>query len=74
MTPTQLRQWRLRHNLTEKAAAELIGTTPNTWALWERGERGIRHGRLLDLALTALDSMPAELEHARLSVERQPRA
>jgi len=38
MSPRFLKQLRLRHKLTQAAAAALVRVSPNTWARWERGE------------------------------------
>ena len=38
MSPRSLKQLRLRHKLTQAAAAALVRVSPNTWARWERGE------------------------------------
>jgi transcriptional regulator with XRE-family HTH domain len=37
--PDEIRAERLRRGLSQTEAAEQLGTTKNTWARWERGER-----------------------------------
>jgi transcriptional regulator with XRE-family HTH domain len=54
MEPDQLRDFRLKHKLTQAKLAELLMTTGNTVARWERGERAIPP--YLALALQAIES------------------
>lgn len=54
MNGEQLRTWRTKHNLTQLQLAELLGTTANTIARWERGETTIQHPKILELALKSL--------------------
>lgn len=37
--PAELRAWRQRHGLTQRAAAALIGAALRTWEDWEAGRR-----------------------------------
>ena len=50
MSSRQLKKVRKTLKLTQRAAAELVHVSPNTWARWERGEskpRGLFHRDLI---------------------------
>lgn len=58
VTPDDLRAWRVLAGLTQDAAAVQLGVPLHTYIRWERG-LGIRHPRILALALAAIrDGMP----------------
>jgi transcriptional regulator with XRE-family HTH domain len=54
--PCILRDWRERHGLTQKAAAQGFGVVANTVARWERGELAIPHWVPLLIAHSAYTS------------------
>lgn len=54
MEPDQLRKFRTKYKLTQAKLAELLLTTGNTIARWERGERAIPP--YLSLALKAIET------------------
>ncbi len=41
LAPEELREWRLRYDLTQDELAGLLGVHPKTISFWERGERRI---------------------------------
>ena len=56
MSSGAIKKIRKKLKLTQRAAAELVRVSPNTWARWERGEskpRGLHQRRLIsDLPLS----------------------
>lgn len=54
MTGNDLRDARHGLGLSQAGLGALLGIPPNTIARWERGERAIRHPRMLRLALMQL--------------------
>ena len=50
-----VRAARERMGLSQQALAERLGVYQATVSDWERGRKGIRHGRILALALWALE-------------------
>lgn len=50
-----VRAARERLGLSQQALAERLGVYQATVSDWERGRKGIRHGRILALALWALE-------------------
>jgi transcriptional regulator with XRE-family HTH domain len=61
MRGVDVKEWRLRHGLTQRRLAVLLDVEPVTVSRWERGERQPQ-GRMLELALWALDRQMAEQE------------
>lgn len=53
MTADELRDFRLRLNITQQTLAEALGVDRNTVARWERGERAIP--AFLHLALETIE-------------------
>ena len=49
-----VKTWREQHQLTQRELANLLGLDPQTISRWERGVKQ-PHGRVLELALRALD-------------------
>lgn len=59
MTPTELRVARARLNLSQAAAAEIIGAKRVTWCRWETGRRKMtREQWELFLHRTGLEKLP----------------
>ena len=56
VTGEDLRRWREARGLTQTALARALGVEHNTVYRWEVGLRSPPAGRVLDLALTALDA------------------
>jgi DNA-binding transcriptional regulator YiaG len=56
MTGHDLRQWRTEHGMSQTQLAALLDVPSNTLAQWERGTLGIRHPRILALALDRLSA------------------
>ena len=55
MTGDDLRQWRIQHRMSQTQLARALDVPKDTISRWERDALGIRHGRVLELALHALD-------------------
>jgi len=49
--PFTLIDWRKRHGLSQAKVAELLGSTKNTIARWERGEMRMQNPQQVKLAL-----------------------
>jgi len=58
MNGTDLRTWRVRHRLSLRALAALIGVSTNTVHRWEMGQRPVP--AMLPLALKGLEQQLAE--------------
>lgn len=41
MTGSELRAWRMRHNMTEAQAAERVGVSQEMWSQMEGGEKRV---------------------------------
>jgi DNA-binding XRE family transcriptional regulator len=54
MTGPDLRQWRIEHGMSQAQLARELDVPKDTISRWERDALGIRHGRILSLALHAL--------------------
>ena len=54
LAPSEVAEWRLAHNLTQKAMAQMIGVSLFTLCRWEGG--AVRPMPMLALALEALDT------------------
>jgi transcriptional regulator with XRE-family HTH domain len=59
MRGDDVKAWRLAHGLTQRRLAILLDVDKITISRWERGERQ-PPGRMLELALEALDRRLAE--------------
>lgn len=55
MRPEQLRAWRADQHLSLEQLAVLVGVPSNTLWRWEQGRVAIRHPRMLELALRAIE-------------------
>ncbi len=62
ISPQELREARDYLGKKQSEMAEIVGCTPNTWAMWERGERPIAKPtqRLIILELRAHGWPPSE--------------
>jgi DNA-binding transcriptional regulator YiaG len=56
MTGDTLKARRTKLGMSQGALARALDVPVNTLARWERGELGIRHPRILALALDALEA------------------
>ena len=54
MTGDDLRRWRTEHGMSQTQLAHALDVPKDTISRWERDALGIRHGRILALALQAL--------------------
>jgi DNA-binding XRE family transcriptional regulator len=54
MTGHDLRQWRIERGMSQTQLAHALDVPKDTISRWERDALGIRHGRILALALDAL--------------------
>jgi transcriptional regulator with XRE-family HTH domain len=54
MTGHDLCQWRTEHGMSQTQLAHALDVPKDTISRWERDALGIRHGRILALALQAL--------------------
>jgi len=59
LTPSELHQWRVGHDLTQGELATRLGVTPTSIARWERGEVVIP--TILALALKGLSFTHGQL-------------
>lgn len=59
MTPTDLREARLRLGLSQAQICRGLGVDPVTWNRWELGKQEIRHPAILRLALERLEMAPS---------------
>jgi transcriptional regulator with XRE-family HTH domain len=55
MTGPDLRRWRAEHGMSQAQLAHALDVPKDTISRWERDALGIRHGRILALALQALN-------------------
>src|SRR5215204_4211933 len=60
ITGHELRQWRTEHGMSQTELAHALDVPKDTISRWERDVLGIRHGRILALALHALALAVAE--------------
>lgn len=58
MTPQDLKDWRARLDLTQKAAADALGTTVRAVQMWEAGDRPISRTVALACAAVAAGLKP----------------
>jgi DNA-binding transcriptional regulator YiaG len=55
MTPTDIKEARLRLGLSQAQLAQRLQVPADTFAKWERGDLAIRHAEVLRLALERLE-------------------
>ena len=69
MTKEELKEWRIKHNLTQMELAELLSVTRETIARWETGMRKIPP--FLRLALVGLEKLKGrEIGHGLRKKEK----